>query len=198
MTEQRDLIKKRNRALFAAVMSFLAVAFSLVAFFLSGSSVSLLVAILCGVGCFGSWQQMTNANTSLLYPDRPKPRTLEGFWGMNSKVPPSVLVCLGVFQIVVGGYIIWVVAPAARATYEISSTGGVVWVAFMGVLALIMIAQGCMKLKDSRTPPQEVEESDIRRSAVEDRLDELERLKRRNMVTPEEYAAKRQEILKDL
>ena len=34
--------------------------------------------------------------------------------------------------------------------------------------------------------------------SVEDRLDELERLKRRDMVTPEEYAAKRQEILKDL
>jgi hypothetical protein len=33
---------------------------------------------------------------------------------------------------------------------------------------------------------------------VEDRLDELERLKRRDMVTPEEYAAKRQDILKDL
>jgi cytochrome c-type biogenesis protein CcmH/NrfG len=33
---------------------------------------------------------------------------------------------------------------------------------------------------------------------VEDRLDELERLKRRDLVTPEEYAAKRQEILKDL
>jgi hypothetical protein len=37
----------------------------------------------------------------------------------------------------------------------------------------------------------------VRRS-TEDRLDELERLKRREMVTPEEYAAKRQEILKDL
>jgi len=34
--------------------------------------------------------------------------------------------------------------------------------------------------------------------SVEDRLDDLERLKRRDMVTPEEYAAKRQEILKDL
>jgi len=33
---------------------------------------------------------------------------------------------------------------------------------------------------------------------AEDRLDELERLKRRDMVTPEEYAAKRQEILKEL
>ena len=35
-------------------------------------------------------------------------------------------------------------------------------------------------------------------NSVEDRLDELERLKRRDMVTPEEYAAKRQDILKDL
>jgi hypothetical protein len=36
------------------------------------------------------------------------------------------------------------------------------------------------------------------RGKIEDRLEELERLKRRDMVTPEEYAAKRQEILKDL
>ena len=35
-------------------------------------------------------------------------------------------------------------------------------------------------------------------NSVEDRLDELERLKRRNMVTADEYAAKRQEILNDL
>ena len=34
--------------------------------------------------------------------------------------------------------------------------------------------------------------------SVEDRLDELEHLKRRDMVTPEEYATKRAEILKDL
>ena len=37
-----------------------------------------------------------------------------------------------------------------------------------------------------------------KKRSAEDRLDELERLKRRDMVTPEEYAAKRQEILKDL
>ncbi len=36
------------------------------------------------------------------------------------------------------------------------------------------------------------------RVSTEDRLDELERLKRRDMVTPEEYATKRHEILKDL
>jgi hypothetical protein len=34
--------------------------------------------------------------------------------------------------------------------------------------------------------------------SIEDRLDELERLKRRDVLTPEEYTAKRQEILKDL
>jgi hypothetical protein len=33
---------------------------------------------------------------------------------------------------------------------------------------------------------------------TEDRLEELERLKRRDMVTPEEYAAKRHEILGDI
>jgi len=37
-----------------------------------------------------------------------------------------------------------------------------------------------------------------RASTVEDRLDKLERLKRCDMVTPKEYATKRQEILKDL
>jgi hypothetical protein len=37
-----------------------------------------------------------------------------------------------------------------------------------------------------------------RLSSVEDRLDELERLKRRDLVTSEEYGTKRQEILKDL
>ncbi|MEJ0000549.1 MAG: hypothetical protein WDO13_16155 [Verrucomicrobiota bacterium] len=42
------------------------------------------------------------------------------------------------------------------------------------------------------------EEGSIEAEPVEDRLDELERLKRRDMVTPEEYAVKRREILKDL
>jgi hypothetical protein len=45
----------------------------------------------------------------------------------------------------------------------------------------------------------ELESTDsAKKKDVEDRLDELERLKRREMVTPEEYVAKRQEILKDL
>jgi hypothetical protein len=38
----------------------------------------------------------------------------------------------------------------------------------------------------------------LKNPSPEDRLDELERLKRRDMVTSEEYAAKRQEILEDL
>jgi hypothetical protein len=38
----------------------------------------------------------------------------------------------------------------------------------------------------------------LQQKPIEDRLDELERLKRRELVTPEEYAAKRQEILQDL
>jgi hypothetical protein len=33
---------------------------------------------------------------------------------------------------------------------------------------------------------------------VEDRFDQLERLKRRDMITADEYAAKRKQILKDL
>jgi hypothetical protein len=45
---------------------------------------------------------------------------------------------------------------------------------------------------------QQQGEAPSRLQKAEDRLDELERLKRRDMVTPEEYAAKRQEILKDL
>jgi hypothetical protein len=48
-----------------------------------------------------------------------------------------------------------------------------------------------MKAEESPLPTRESR-------TVEDRLDELERHKRRNMVTPEEYAAKRQDILKDL
>jgi hypothetical protein len=49
---------------------------------------------------------------------------------------------------------------------------------------------------------REMEFEDKHKSAqarsAEDRLDELERLKRRAMVTPEEYEAKRKDILNDL
>src|SRR5271170_3878280 len=53
------------------------------------------------------------------------------------------------------------------------------------------------EVADARTALQDLPAKSKLRT-VEDRLDDLERLKRRDMVTPEEYAAKRQEILKDL
>ncbi len=69
----------------------------------------------------------------------------------------------------------------------------------MGLLGIGSIVIGILqftgKAKFGRVI--EAETSDFAKTA-EDRLDELERLKRRDMVSPEEYAAKRQEILKDL
>jgi hypothetical protein len=69
------------------------------------------------------------------------------------------------------------------------------------VLSLVGIALAASYIKDAIQQYQRVRTirnnpSPLRRA--EDRLDELERLKRRDMVTPEEYAAKRREILKDL
>jgi hypothetical protein len=69
---------------------------------------------------------------------------------------------------------------------------GSLLIGFLTATVLLLSA----KLLDRRSNRLEVDPA-VRRN-VEDRLDELERLKRREMVTPEEYAAKRQEILKDL
>jgi hypothetical protein len=65
---------------------------------------------------------------------------------------------------------------------------------YLLICAVILIAQFWFSeaIVKRFAPPQP------RLSSVEDRLDELDRLKRRDLVTPEEYAAKRQEILKDL
>ncbi len=67
----------------------------------------------------------------------------------------------------------------------------------MVVLNLAILIQGCAQFKSAWTLPDPHEEGTTS-ARVEDRLDELELLKRRDMVTPEEYTAKRQEILKDL
>ncbi len=68
----------------------------------------------------------------------------------------------------------------------------------MGIGAVVVgVLQFTGKAKFGRVIEAETSASDKAQS-TEDRLDELERLKRRDMVTPEEYAAKRQEILKDL
>jgi hypothetical protein len=58
-------------------------------------------------------------------------------------------------------------------------------------LVTIFSARAMQKIKSTY-------DSKADKRSVENRLDELERLNRREMVTPEEYAAKRQEILNDL
>jgi hypothetical protein len=75
--------------------------------------------------------------------------------------------------------------------------GSATWTSLLPYLltgAVILIAQFWFSeaIVKRFAPPQP------RLASIEDRLDELERLKRRDLVTPEEYAAKRQEILKDL
>jgi hypothetical protein len=65
------------------------------------------------------------------------------------------------------------------------------------LLGLVFFAEGTSKsLKALSVLTKRGESPSVK--SVEDRIDELERLKRRDMVTPEEYSAKRQEILKDL
>jgi hypothetical protein len=71
----------------------------------------------------------------------------------------------------------------------------------MGLIGLSGIVAGVLqftgKVKFGRQIQAETSLSD-KELTSEDRLDELERLKRRDMVTPDEYAAKRQDILRDL
>jgi hypothetical protein len=74
-------------------------------------------------------------------------------------------------------------------------------IGFLGLLVLGLIlglVMGAVR-RMRRAPTSNSSHAEFAwQKSVEDRLDELERLKRRDMVTPEEYAAKRQEILKDL
>jgi hypothetical protein len=69
---------------------------------------------------------------------------------------------------------------------------------FIGIGSIVAgVLQFTGKVKFGRVIEAETSIPDKTQSS-ENRLDELERLKRRDMVTPEEYAVKRQEILKDL
>ena len=77
---------------------------------------------------------------------------------------------------------------------QIAIGGSIVFFGLL-VLCLIVITVRQMRRSPTSNPPHA---EFAWQNSVEDRLDELERLKRRDMVTPEEYAAKRQEILKDL
>ena len=88
--------------------------------------------------------------------------------------------------------------PGSSTTALGSSTGSefvLVFAAFFA-LGLGMVVMGIYQLR--LTFIRFDEESKVRALPIEDRLDELERLKRRDLVTPEEYAAKRAEILKEL
>ena len=64
-----------------------------------------------------------------------------------------------------------------------------------GVAGIYLFYRGGSAFKNTFGVVAVIEE-DFR--SVEERLDELERLKRRDLISPEEYAAKRQEILKGL
>jgi cytochrome c-type biogenesis protein CcmI len=68
-----------------------------------------------------------------------------------------------------------------------------------GIVILVVICAAAVAIRRSRSRLISSSRAEFAwQKSVEDRLDELERLKRRDMVTPEEYAAKHQEILKDL
>jgi hypothetical protein len=72
------------------------------------------------------------------------------------------------------------------------------WAGPMTIFLLVCSANYLIKKAYDRLTQSEISFQKTFSRSVENRLEELERLKRRDMVTPEEYAAKRQEILKDL
>jgi hypothetical protein len=116
------------------------------------------------------------------------------------KTPTSIVIFLCYAQIFTGVFTACAITFTAIELYSISHSklcfllAAIFWVLGYGI-----IASGYKQLKASRTLPQDDDgKSELPLTTIEDRLDDLERLKRRDMVTPEEYAAKRQEILKDL
>ncbi len=81
-----------------------------------------------------------------------------------------------------------------RGSYEMAHSSLSFWfTAIFGVLGGILMFVPFMRIGKTGFQPESPSAQ-----SVEDRLDELDRFRRRDMVTPEEYAAKRQEILKDL
>jgi hypothetical protein len=92
------------------------------------------------------------------------------------------------------GLIIGVGCKQLIAAGSLQGIGLAIFILSFGcILAGLAFSEGYRVLH-----PRSGEYTVVGLASVEDRLDELERLKRRDMVTPEEYAAKRQEILKDL
>jgi hypothetical protein len=81
----------------------------------------------------------------------------------------------------------------SQAGYDSFEKSAMILSGLIGGYALIRCVQLFKQIEDAYR-----QQKAQKRFSVEDRLDELEHLKRRDMVTPEEYAAKRAEILNDL
>jgi hypothetical protein len=95
---------------------------------------------------------------------------------------------------VVGRDVIMRHGPLTDDGVEVGPAVGTLLLFLVASASFIILSAHQMRL--ALKAPDKTESS--AKPTVESRLDELERLKRREMVTPEEYAAKRQEILKDL
>jgi F0F1-type ATP synthase membrane subunit b/b' len=78
-----------------------------------------------------------------------------------------------------------------------SACDNLMLVAFAVLLVLVVIASIWLPI-ETRALKHRSEMLQLGQRTAEERLDELERLKRRDMVTSEEYAAKRRDILEDL
>jgi len=108
----------------------------------------------------------------------------------------------GMAMTILGGFILLVVVPIFLFTASNFDSGFGYLVALVPVfIGMSAVVVGLLQF-NGRAKFGRVIEIDSaaagKEQRTEDRLDELERLKRRDMITPEEYATKRQEILKDL
>jgi hypothetical protein len=117
---------------------------------------------------------------------------------MTMKANPLLIGFVGLVSMVTGvgslGLAAFFAIGAASNSYLAVVLAALLWTAYFLLsrgFRLIYSVSGVMT-------PEDLEEASLEAKSVEDRLDELERLKRRDLVTPEEYAAKRQEILNDL
>jgi len=106
-------------------------------------------------------------------------------------------------EILAGGFIavgaIFMIVCGSILVYRAGSISEKLPACLIIALGCFVLRQGIRRTRLALNPSTEQPKFDdgFLRS-TEDRLDELKRLKRRDMVTSEEYAAKRQEILKDL
>jgi len=106
---------------------------------------------------------------------------------ITERLAGSFIALGGLFMAICGGLLVYQGASISEKLPPV----------LIVALGLFVCRQGIRRIRlvpDSGKNPIETLSS----QTPEDRLDELERLKRRDMVTAEEYVAKRREILKDL